>query len=84
MSLALGLSELASGRASIDSLFIDEGFGSLDADSLEIAMCALENLQAQGKMIGVISHVPAMQERITAQIKVVKEAAGCSRIEISA
>jgi exonuclease SbcC len=83
LALALGLPELASGRTSIESLFIDEGFGSLDADTLELAMAALENLQAGGKTIGVISHVPAMQERIPAQIKVVKESAGCSRVTIA-
>jgi exonuclease SbcC len=82
LALALGLSELASGRTSIESLFIDEGFGSLDADTLEIAMSALENLQAGGKTIGVISHVPAMQERIPAQINVTKETGGCSRVQI--
>ena len=84
LALALGLSELASGRTSIESLFIDEGFGSLDADTLETAMSALENLQAGGKTIGVISHVPAMQERIAAQIKVTKESGGCSTIAILA
>jgi exonuclease SbcC len=82
LALALGLSELASGRTSIESLFIDEGFGSLDADTLEIAMSALENLQAGGKTIGVISHVPAMQERIPAQINVTKQTGGCSRVQI--
>ena len=84
LALALGLSELASGRTSIESLFIDEGFGSLDADTLETAMSALENLQAGGKIIGVISHVPAMQERIPAQIRVTKESGGCSTIAILA
>lgn len=82
LALALGLSKLASGRTSIESLFIDEGFGSLDADTLEVAMSALENLQAGGKVIGVISHVPAMQERISVQIAVAKESGGCSRIEL--
>jgi len=80
LALALGLSELASGNTRIDSLFIDEGFGSLDGDTLEVAMSALENLQSTGKTIGVISHVPAMQERIPAQIKVVKTTGGCSQI----
>lgn len=84
LALALGLSELASGRTRIDSLFIDEGFGTLDADTLETAMAALENLQAGGKTIGVISHVPAMQERIPTQIKIEKESAGRSRITIIA
>lgn len=82
LALALGLSELASGRTTIESLFIDEGFGSLDVDTLETAMSALENLQAGGKTIGVISHVPAMQERIPTQINVTKESNGCSRIMI--
>ena len=82
LALALGLSQLASGRTSIESLFIDEGFGSLDAETLEVAMSALENLQAGGKVIGVISHVPAMQERITVQINVTKETGGCSRITL--
>jgi exonuclease SbcC len=84
LALALGLSELASGNTRIDSLFIDEGFGSLDGDTLETAMSALESLQSTGKTIGVISHVPAMQERIPAQIRVIKGAGGCSRIQISA
>lgn len=84
LALALGLSELASGRTTIESVFIDEGFGSLDADTLETAMAALENLQSSGKTIGVISHVPAMQERIPAQIKVTKESGGWSRVTIAA
>ncbi len=82
LALALGLSELASGRTTIESLFIDEGFGSLDLDTLETAMAALDNLQARGKTIGVISHVPAMQERIPTQIVVRKEAVGCSSVTI--
>ena len=82
LALALGLSELASGNTRIDSLFIDEGFGSLDGDTLETAMAALEGLQSTGKTIGVISHVPAMQERISTQIKVTKGAGGCSQVEI--
>lgn len=84
LALALGLSELASGRNSIESLFIDEGFGTLDADTLETAMAALENLQAAGKTIGVISHVPAMQERIAAQIRIAKASGGCSTVAVSA
>jgi exonuclease SbcC len=82
LSLSLALSELAGGRTSIESLFIDEGFGSLDADTLEIAMSALENLQAQGKTIGVISHVESMKERIPIQIQVVKEPGGHSRLRL--
>jgi len=82
LSLSLALSELAGGRTSIESLFIDEGFGSLDADTLEVAMSALENLQAQGKTIGVISHVESMKERIPIQIQVLKEPGGHSRLRL--
>jgi exonuclease SbcC len=82
LALALGLSELAGGRTRIDSLFIDEGFGTLDADTLEVALSALESLQAAGKTIGVISHVPALQERIPAQIKITKEPGGLSRLGV--
>jgi exonuclease SbcC len=72
LALALALSDLVSHKTSIDSLFLDEGFGSLDGDTLEIALTALDSLNASGKMIGVISHVEAMKERIPAQIRVEK------------
>lgn len=73
LSLALALSDLVSFKTSIDSLFLDEGFGTLDADTLDIALDALDNLNASGKMIGVISHVEAMKERIPVQIQVFKK-----------
>lgn len=82
LSLALGLSSLSSNRMKIESLFIDEGFGSLDIDTLSIAMDALDNLQTQGRKIGVISHVEEMKERISAQIQVIKEANGRSSVKI--
>jgi exonuclease SbcC len=82
LALAVGLSELASGKTAIESLFIDEGFGMLDADTLETAMAALEGLQARGKTIGVISHVDAMKERITTQIRIQKRDSGRSILEI--
>ena len=82
LALAVGLSELASGRTAIESLFIDEGFGSLDPATLEIAMAALEGLQTAGKTIGVISHVDAMKERISTQILVQKRDGGCSTLEV--
>ncbi len=82
LALALGLSSLSSNRMKIESLFIDEGFGSLDADTLSIAMDALENLQTQGRKIGVISHVEEMKERITTQIQVIKSANSRSHIHI--
>ncbi|MBA9076232.1 AAA family ATPase [Rufibacter quisquiliarum] len=82
LALALGLSDLASHKAQIHSLFIDEGFGTLDADTLDIAMDALESLQASGKMIGIISHVEALKERISTQIVVEKLAGGRSSIRV--
>ncbi len=70
LALALALSDLVSTRTSIDSLFLDEGFGTLDPEALDIALDALDSLNAGGKMIGVISHVEAMKERIAARIEV--------------
>ncbi len=72
LALALALSDLVSNKTSIDSLFLDEGFGSLDGDTLEVALTALDSLNASGKMIGIISHVEALKERIPAQIRVEK------------
>ena len=73
LALALALSDLVSHKTSIDSLFLDEGFGTLDAETLDIALDALDNLNATGKMIGVISHIEAMKERIPVQLKVTKK-----------
>jgi exonuclease SbcC len=72
LALALALSDLVSHKTSIDSLFLDEGFGTLDSQTLDTALDALDNLNASGKMIGVISHIEAMKERIDVQIKVTK------------
>lgn len=72
LALALALSDLVSAKTSIDSLFLDEGFGTLDNDTLEIALNALDSLNASGKMIGVISHVDTLKERIDTKIKVKK------------
>ncbi|WP_417594308.1 SbcC/MukB-like Walker B domain-containing protein [Oceanospirillum sp.] len=74
LALALALSDLVSHKVRIDSLFLDEGFGTLDSDTLEMALNALDNLNASGKMIGVISHISAMKERIPVQIRVNKKA----------
>jgi exonuclease SbcC len=82
LALALGLSDLASHNVSIESLFIDEGFGSLDNNTLETVISSLETLQAQGKMIGIISHVENLKERIPTQIKVIKKSNGVSVVEI--
>jgi len=84
LALALGLSELASRHHPIDSLFIDEGFGTLDSETLEVALSALENLRAGGKTIGLISHVDLLKERLTTQVRVVRGAGGTSRIEVVA
>ena len=72
LALALALSDLVSHKTSIDSLFLDEGFGTLDNDTLEMALDALDKLNVSGKMIGVISHIEAMKERIPVQIQVKK------------
>lgn len=82
LALALGLSELASRHHPIDSLFIDEGFGSLDTETMEVALSALENLRASGKTIGLISHVDLLKERLTTQVRVIRGAGGTSRIEV--
>jgi exonuclease SbcC len=82
LALALGLSSLSSSRMHVESLFIDEGFGSLDPATLNIAMDALERLHNQGRKVGVISHVPEMTERIPVQIRVSKEHSGRSKVEV--
>jgi len=81
LTLALGLSKMASKKVRVDSLFLDEGFGTLDEDSLEIALETLSSLQQDGKLIGVISHVNALKERISTQIKVIPKSAGQSLIQ---
>lgn len=82
LALALALSDLVSQKTSIDSLFLDEGFGTLDSETLDTALDALDSLNASGKMIGVISHIEAMKERIPVQIKVKKMSGlGTSRLE---
>ena len=82
LALALALSDLASQKTRIESLFLDEGFGTLDQETLDIALDALDNLNAAGKMIGVISHIETMKERIPVQIRVQKmNGLGKSRLE---
>jgi exonuclease SbcC len=82
LALALGLASLSSSRMKVESLFIDEGFGSLDPTTLNIAMDALERLHNQGRKVGVISHVQEMTERIPVQIKVSKQQSGKSKAEV--
>ena len=76
LALALGLASLTSNRLRIESLFIDEGFGSLDLETLTTAMNALTHLEAQGRKVGVISHVTEMTDAIPVQIKVEKRRHG--------
>ncbi|MGO3227588.1 MAG: SbcC/MukB-like Walker B domain-containing protein [Oceanisphaera sp.] len=81
LALALALSDLVSSKTRIDSLFLDEGFGTLDAETLEVALDALDALNASGKMIGVISHIDALKERVPVQIKLSKsQGLGLSRL----
>jgi len=78
LSLALGLSSLSAERIQVESLFVDEGFGTLDPDTLEGALATLDALQASGRQVGLISHVPGLAERIGARIEVVPQGAGRS------
>lgn len=80
LSLALGLSHMASKNVRVDSLFLDEGFGTLDEEALDTALEMLAGLQQDGKLIGVISHVPALKERISTQIEVTPQTGGRSQL----
>ena len=82
LSMALGLSDLASKKVSIETLFIDEGFGTLDAEYLEEAINVLESLKHQSKTVGVISHVELLKERITTQVIIRSKPGGASRLDI--
>ena len=82
LSLALGLSEMANDSHAINSLFLDEGFGNLDADSLYMAMTTLESLKTHGKTVGVISHVDGVRKRIKTQIEMIKKPNGLSAIKM--
>ena len=80
LALALGLSKMASSKVRVDSLFLDEGFGTLDEETLETALETLSRLHQNGKLIGVISHVSALKEKITTQIKVTPISGGKSKL----
>ena len=81
LSLALGLSQMASRNVRVDSLFLDEGFGTLDEESLDTALTTLAGLHQDGKLIGVISHVATLKERIRTQIEIIPQKAGRSAIK---
>lgn len=85
LSLSLALAEviqMQAGGVQIDAMFIDEGFGSLDDESLEMAMEALESIEQNGRMIGIISHVKELKERVLYQLQVVGDGTGKSHIQM--
>jgi len=82
LALALGLSGISTRATQAQTLFIDEGFGTLDRETLDHAMVALENLQATGRTVGIISHVPELQERFGAQVRVERAGCGKSRVVV--
>lgn len=84
LALALGLGSITSLQTSINTLFIDEGFGTLDPDTLEVALSCLDSLQATGRQIGLISHVQGLVERVGTRIQITAQGSGESRIEVLA
>jgi exonuclease SbcC len=83
LSLALGLASMASSRGmKVESLLIDEGFGSLDSNSLAMAVSVLEQLQATGRRVGVISHVDELKERIAVKVEVTPVGRGRSTVQV--
>ena len=82
LALALGLARMASGNLQVESLFIDEGFGTLDPDTLRGVLAALANLQSQGRKVGLITHVEEMKHQIPVRIDVVPTGQGGSSVRI--
>ena len=83
LALALSLSDLASRNVKLDCLFIDEGFGTLDVDTLDTVISTLERLQEESdKTIAIISHVDSLKERINSQIRLIRDASGLSSLQI--
>jgi len=82
LSLSLGLASLSAHQTRVESLFIDEGFGSLDSETLRTAMDALDSLQAQGRKIGIVSHLREITERIAVRVHVHQQPGGRSQIRI--
>ena len=83
LALALALSGLEGRESFVDTLFIDEGFGSLDAETLDMAVDALEALHSRGRKVGVVTHVAAMISRIAVQVRVEKRGSGMSVVRIA-
>ena len=84
LALALGLGSITSLQTKINTLFIDEGFGTLDPDTLEVALSCLDSLQASGRQIGIISHVQGLVERVGTRIQITALGNGQSKIELLA
>ena len=87
LALALGLADevqSSAGGIRLDTLFVDEGFGSLDEESLSMALRALQGLSESRRLVGIISHVAELKGRIDRQIIVKKDAAGGSRVTVTA
>ena len=84
LALALGLASLTAQDTSVETLFIDEGFGTLDAQTLELALHTLDQLQSHGRQVGLISHVPGLAERIGVQVKVEPRGNGRSQVRVVA
>ncbi|MCK4840405.1 MAG: chromosome segregation protein SMC [Methylococcales bacterium] len=82
LALALALAEMANNGHAVDSLFLDEGFGTLDSESLYLAMTTLESLKTHGKIVGVISHVEGVRKRIKTQIEMSKKPNGLSALKV--
>ena len=84
LTLALGLSDIAANGRQIESLFVDEGFGFLDEETLYNVLSTLKELKNNGKMVGVISHVKKVEEEIPTKIIITKMPGGVSRLEVVA
>ena len=82
LALALALADLSRGRAQLNSLFLDEGFGTLDTETLDIAIAALEGLRTQGRSIFLISHIQELTRRLPVKINVRKQGNGSSSVDI--
>ena len=82
LALALGLSALSGDDTQVESLFVDEGFGSLDPEAQELALATLDALQAEGRQVALISHVPGLADRVGVGVRVVPEGQGRSRVRV--